>query len=97
MQPRTRLTVLALALAASLATAALPAAAQTTFDSADGYYEDASQRAAEGDNSAAVIQLKNALQVDDSHTPSMLLLGELLLDHGASARRRCAPTHRVLA
>jgi putative PEP-CTERM system TPR-repeat lipoprotein len=82
MQPRTRLTALALALAASLATAALPAAAQTTFDSADGYYEDASQRAAEGDNSAAVIQLKNALQVDDSHTPSMLLLGELLLASG---------------
>jgi putative PEP-CTERM system TPR-repeat lipoprotein len=82
MQPRTRLTALALALAASLATAALPAAAQTTFDSADGYYEDASQRAAEGDNSAAVIQLKNALQVDDSHTPSMLLLGELLLEEG---------------
>lgn len=56
--------------------------AQTAFESPAEYYEDASARSANGDLDGAVIQLKNALQLDSSHTPSLILLGELSLDLG---------------
>ncbi|MEM8492142.1 MAG: XrtA/PEP-CTERM system TPR-repeat protein PrsT [Pseudomonadota bacterium] len=61
------------------------AAAQTNFDTADGYYEDASRRISDGDIAAAIIQLRNALSLDNGHMPSMLSLGKLLLVTGDSA------------
>ena len=47
---------------------------------ADGYYEDARQRYYAGDREAALIQLKNALQADSQHIPSLLLAGEIQME-----------------
>lgn len=59
------------------------AQAQSAFDTPSAYYEDALAREADDDLAGALIQLKNALQLDDGHTPSMLLLGEMLLENEA--------------
>ncbi|MFK7829118.1 MAG: XrtA/PEP-CTERM system TPR-repeat protein PrsT [Congregibacter sp.] len=55
-----------------------------SFDSAEEYYEDASSKVVEGDASAAIIQLKNALKMDAEHLPSLMLLGQTLLIEGSS-------------
>jgi Tfp pilus assembly protein PilF len=43
------------------------------------YYENARQRFDAGDIAGALIQLKNALQVDPQHVPSLVLSGEVYL------------------
>ena len=52
------------------------------FDSADEYYEDALKNFRDKDYSSAIIQLKNALRLDDEHLPAKILLGESLLASG---------------
>jgi putative PEP-CTERM system TPR-repeat lipoprotein len=51
-----------------------PVAAQV---SVDDYYEDARQYFSRGEFEDAEIQLKNALQLEDQHLPSLILLGDL--------------------
>jgi putative PEP-CTERM system TPR-repeat lipoprotein len=48
--------------------------------SADGFYEDARQRYYGGDPEAALVQLKNALQADSQHIPSLVLAGEIQME-----------------
>ena len=62
---------------------ATPIAAQT-FDSPQGYYEDASRLQSLGDTDAAIIQLRNALQLYADHVPSLLLLGQIQLNQRAA-------------
>ena len=50
------------------------------------YYEDARERFFGDDVPGAIIQLKNALQQDDAHVPSLVLLGELLLQTGQAGQ-----------
>ncbi|MFT7289199.1 MAG: putative PEP-CTERM system TPR-repeat lipoprotein [Halieaceae bacterium] len=64
-------------------------AATSTFvvraaDSAGAHYEDARRFQIRGELPSAIIQLKNALQLDDQHLPSLLLMGELQLLLGAA-------------
>ena len=75
----TQLLLLALCLIAPTAPTAL---AQSSFETPAAYYEDASQRLTEDDVGGAIIQLKNALQLDKSHLPSLLLLGQAQLLNG---------------
>ncbi|MDX1519049.1 MAG: PEP-CTERM system TPR-repeat protein PrsT, partial [Gammaproteobacteria bacterium] len=51
-----------------------------TFETASEYYEDALDLVQEGKYREAVIQLKNSLQLDNKHIPSMILLGEAYLN-----------------
>ncbi len=71
--PLTR-TPLLIALLATLLT--LPSLAAD----ANGYYEDGLKRYRQGARQEAMIQLRNALQQDNSHLPSRILLGQLLLE-----------------
>ncbi|MEO0436981.1 MAG: XrtA/PEP-CTERM system TPR-repeat protein PrsT [Pseudomonadota bacterium] len=50
------------------------------------YYEDARERYFSDDVPGAIIQLKNALQREDGHVPSLVLLGELLLETGQAGQ-----------
>ncbi|GAB5415443.1 MAG: hypothetical protein Cons2KO_30460 [Congregibacter sp.] len=59
--------------------------AQSSFETADGYYENANFLITEGDRAGAVIQLRNALRIEPNHAPSMLSLGEVLLADGEPA------------
>ncbi len=52
------------------------------FDNADGYYEDALTFYRKKDFTSAIIQLKNALQLNDKHLPAKILLGEAYLGSG---------------
>ncbi len=52
------------------------------FDNADAYYEDALGKYRTKDFNAAIIQLKNALQLNEEHLPAKILLGESLLGSG---------------
>lgn len=61
--------------------AAMPALAQTNVE-ASGYYEDALMRYEKRDIPGAIIQLKNALQVDPNMLPVQLLLGKALMRNG---------------
>jgi putative PEP-CTERM system TPR-repeat lipoprotein len=71
------------ALTSSLLALALSSGAQAqSFDSARGYYEDAAGLVARDDAAAALIQLRNALQLDPSHVPSLVLMGQTLLAQG---------------
>ena len=80
MKPcRSLLTVLALA--ASLAVAAGQAVAAPD-PRASRHYEDALKRYAKRDIAGAIIQLKNALQIDKAMLPAHLLLGRALLAEG---------------
>jgi putative PEP-CTERM system TPR-repeat lipoprotein len=56
-----------------------PAASQAPVNS---YYEDAQRYHAEGDRSAALIQLKNALLENNQDVPSLLLMGDIYLEMG---------------
>ncbi len=49
------------------------------------YYEDALKESQRGELSAAIIHLKNALQVNAEHLPSRLLMAEVLIDQGNGA------------
>lgn len=51
-----------------------------SFDTPQAYYEDASQLHAAGDDDAAAIQLRNALQLYNDHVPSLVLLGTIQLE-----------------
>jgi len=46
-------------------------------ESASDYFEDARIKYVEGELEAAIIQLKNALQQDDQHVPSLVLFGDI--------------------
>ncbi|NKB38792.1 MAG: hypothetical protein GKR93_16800 [Gammaproteobacteria bacterium] len=52
------------------------------FDNADDYYEDALLLYKKKDFSTAIIQLKNALQLNEKHLPAKILLGEAYLGSG---------------
>lgn len=77
-----RLQLSSCVLAAMLSTSSVAAVTSTT---AAGYFEDANKRFYQDDLQAAIIQLKNALQLDGKHLPSLLLLGEAHLQQGDAA------------
>jgi len=52
------------------------------FDNADAYYEDALNLYQKKDFTTAIIQLKNALQLDPKNLPAKILLGESYLSAG---------------
>lgn len=78
---RTRLCVLFLALMMSAA-ALTPMVALAADSKASKYYEDALIRYEKKDVAGAIIQLKNALQIDKSMLPVQMLLGKALLQSG---------------
>ncbi|HYE34456.1 XrtA/PEP-CTERM system TPR-repeat protein PrsT [Methylocaldum sp.] len=51
-------------------------------DTAAGYYEDALLHYQKADHKAAIIQLKNALQLDRDFLPAHVLLGEVYIKEG---------------
>jgi putative PEP-CTERM system TPR-repeat lipoprotein len=53
-------------------------------ETAHNYYEDAQRYHQTGDQKSALIQLKNALQQDNQHVPSLLLSGDIYLLQGNS-------------
>jgi len=53
-----------------------------SFNSADKYYEDALIHNQKKDFTTAIIQLKNALQLDNKHLPAIILLGEAYISSG---------------
>lgn len=64
---------------------ALAGGATVTAHAADevaGYYEDAQARFNRGDFGGAIVQLKNALQENPRHLPSLVLLGECYVANG---------------
>ncbi len=71
--------LIALFIAFSLHTLQIQSA---TFDSADKYYEDALLQYKRKDFTSAIIQLKNALQLDRDHLPAKILLGKAYLGSG---------------
>ncbi|MEL7043633.1 MAG: XrtA/PEP-CTERM system TPR-repeat protein PrsT [Pseudomonadota bacterium] len=77
--------VFVLALQVSLMGPAPQARAQSSFDTADEYFEDAIGRISAGEDAAAIIQLRNALQIKADHIPSMLALGKELLKTGEAS------------
>jgi putative PEP-CTERM system TPR-repeat lipoprotein len=84
---RVRLRTLALAAALAVATtSALPA-----IDArASRFYEDALARYEKKDVAGAIIQLKNALQVDKNLLPVHVLLGKALLENGEAGAAEVA-------
>ena len=81
MTPRLRPLVLSLLLLA----ASLGVAAQTENGKAARFYEDALKRYERRDLTGAIIQLKNALQIDRTLLPVHLLLGKAMLRNGDAA------------
>ncbi|MCP5264381.1 MAG: PEP-CTERM system TPR-repeat protein PrsT [Rhodoferax sp.] len=71
----------AVALSCSLLLASTCVFAQTNTKAA-GYYEDALVRFDKNDMPGAIIQLKNALQIDPKMLPVQLLLGKALMRNG---------------
>ena len=84
---RTRLCVLFLALMTSAA-ALTPMVGLGADSKASKYYEDALVRYEKKDVAGAIIQLKNALQIDKSMLPVQMLLGKALLQTGAGCGSR---------
>ena len=74
--------LIALFAAVLLIVGSAPASAQPGSESVEAYFEDASSRMSREDYAGAMIQLRNALQIDSSHAPSMLALGRALLETG---------------
>lgn len=64
--------------------------AQSNRDKAARFYEDALQRYERKDVAGAIIQLKNALQIDKSMLPGQVLLGRALLADGQAAAAEVA-------
>lgn len=62
---------------------------------ASGYYEDALIRYEKQDLAGAIIQLKNALQIDPNMLPVQLLLGKALLRNGDVAAAEVALTEAL--
>ena len=61
----------------------LPLSASAASEAtANKFYEDAQRFHAEGDRSAALIQLKNALLENNQDIPSLLLMGDIYLETG---------------
>ncbi|MDR7375977.1 putative PEP-CTERM system TPR-repeat lipoprotein [Rhodoferax ferrireducens] len=79
-----RVGLLALACATSLASHAV------TDSKAARYYEDALGRYERHDMPGAIIQLKNALQIDKNMLPVQVLLGKALLANGEAATAEVA-------
>lgn len=76
----TRLTPLASLLAAAVLASATPSLhAADTNDKAARYYEDALTRYQKKDMAGAIVQLKNALQINKAMLPVQVLLGKALL------------------
>ena len=69
-------------MALALAAAPWVAFAQAGGAKAAQFYEDALQRYEKKDLAGAIIQLKNALQIDKNLLPVQLLLGKALLENG---------------
>lgn len=67
----------------------LPVLAQSG-NKASGYYEDALTRYEKKDIPGAIIQLKNALQIDPNNLPVQLLLGKALMLNGEVAAAEVA-------
>nr|WP_316644380.1 XrtA/PEP-CTERM system TPR-repeat protein PrsT [uncultured Roseateles sp.] len=82
----------ALSLALLLGIAPVHAA---TDAKASRYYEDALQRYERKDIEGAIIQLKNALQIDNSMLPVQVLLGKALLANGEVANAEVAFTEAL--
>lgn len=64
--------------------------AQSSRDKAARFYEDALQRYERKDVAGAIIQLKNALQIDKAMLPGQVLLGRALLADGQAAAAEVA-------
>lgn len=64
--------------------------AQSNRDKAARFYEDALQRYERKDVAGAIIQLKNALQIDKTMLPGQVLLGRALLADGQAAAAEVA-------
>lgn len=69
----------AVALALALASATLPAQTTRIDPKASRFYEDALARYEKKDYAGAIVQLKNALQIDRKMLPVQVLLGKALL------------------
>jgi putative PEP-CTERM system TPR-repeat lipoprotein len=82
-----------LALAACLAACSVPAAAADS--KASRLYEDALVRYEKKDLAGAIIQLKNALQIDPKMLPVQMLLGKALLAHSEVAAAEVAFTEAL--
>ncbi len=54
--------------------------AQDDAENVSHYYEDAQKRRHDGEPKAAIIQLKNALQINPQHLPSLILMGAVYLE-----------------
>ncbi|TDP59053.1 XrtA/PEP-CTERM system TPR-repeat protein PrsT [Roseateles toxinivorans] len=82
-------------LAAVLVSSALTGAQAATDAKASRYYEDALQRYERKDIPGAIIQLKNALQIDKRMLPVQVLLGKALLANGEAANAEIALTEAL--
>lgn len=82
--PPCRIVLLALLCASSLASYAV------TDSKASRFYEDALGRYEKHDMPGAIIQLKNALQIDKNMLPVQVLLGKALLANGEAATAEVA-------
>lgn len=78
----TRLSSASLSLLASLFLVGLGGGASAADSKASKYYEDALVRYEKKDLDGAIIQLKNALQIDRNMLPVQVLLGKALLRNG---------------
>ena len=76
-------------LGSAIGLAAFPTVAQNNPKAA-GYYEDALVRFEKKDMPGAIIQLKNALQIDPNMLPVQLLMGKALLRNGEVAAAEVA-------
>lgn len=74
---------------------ALPSAWAAADPKASRYYEDALTRYEKRDLAGAIIQLKNALQIDKSMLPVQVLLGKALLANGEVAAAEVALTEAL--
>lgn len=82
------------ALAAVLVLAGAPAGAVQDAKAAR-YYEDALTRYEKRDVAGAIIQLKNALQIDRNMLPVQMLLGKALSQNGEAAQAEIAFTEAI--
>lgn len=87
---------LALLLPATAAAAAPATTRSTTGDTQSArYYEDALSRYQKRDFTGAVLQLKNALQIDRNQLPVHVLLGQALLAQGDAAAAEVSLTEAL--
>ncbi len=95
-QPRKLLLRILLApvVGCAFALTAPPAVGQSNTKAA-GYYEDALVRYDKKDIAGAIIQLKNALQIDPNMLPVQLLLGKALMRNGEMAAAEVAFTEAL--